>query len=191
MYNRKSIRLQNYNYSGGGIYFVTILTKDRKCCLSEIKDYGAVLLEPGKIVDRFWNELTIRYQDIILDEYIVMPNHLHGIICIAGDEAIHELPLQNTAGRRKMMLSKMVGYFKMNSAKEINTIQGSAGSPFWHRNYFERIIRNEKELNNVRQYIHYNPAKWQMDYENPENYIESDEKLKTYYNSIWSKGGDS
>ena len=98
-----------------------------------------------------------------MDEFIIMPNHIHGIIFIVG--AIHELPLQKY--RRKMLLPKVIGYFKMNTAKQFNQILNRTGQPFWQRNYYEHIIRNEKELNRIREYIQNNPLKWELDRENP------------------------
>ena len=109
-----------------------------------------------------------------------MPNHLHGIILITDVEAIHELPLQESMNvgtihelslreRRNMLLPKVIGYFKMNSAKIINQKISSSGTSLWQRNYYEHIIRNESELDRIREYIVNNPIKWTLDYDNPDS----------------------
>ena len=96
---------------------------------------------------------------------VIMPNHLHGIIIINETPvgAIHELPLQ----RRNMLLPKIIGYLKMNTAKRINQLRDNSGTPVWQRNYYERVIRNDHELQSVRQYIDDNPIKWAEDENHP------------------------
>jgi putative transposase len=98
-----------------------------------------------------------------------MLNHVHEIIVLTEPvEAFHESPLPKTMHqRRKMKLSKIIGRVKITSAKEINILQRTPGIPVWQRNYYEHIIRNEKELNNIRGYIINNPIKWATDDENP------------------------
>ncbi|MEW6376427.1 MAG: transposase [Thermodesulfobacteriota bacterium] len=153
--HRKSIRLKNYDYSQPGGYFVTICTNSREF-------YFENLPELKQIVQNQWKGLEKKYLEIELDEFIVMPNHIHGIIFIVG--AIHELPLQN---RRNMILPKAIGYFKMNTSRQFNQILNRTGQPFWQRNYYEHIIRNERELSRIREYIQNNPLKWELDRENP------------------------
>ena len=131
-----------------------------------------------------WEELPMRFPQVGLDTFVVMPNHLHGIVIIksgtAGDGgpvmAIHELPLREPykpsppstrAERRRMLLPKIIGYFKMNSAKRINRLRNTSGTPVWHRNYYEHIIRSEGELACIREYIQNNPMHWELDKENP------------------------
>ena len=101
-----------------------------------------------------------------------MPNHIHGIILIIDKDstvgAIHELPLQNgRKQRREMLLPKIIGYFKMNTAKQINKLLNRSGQKFWQRNYYEHIIRNKYSLEQIQEYVHYNPLKWELDRENP------------------------
>jgi REP element-mobilizing transposase RayT len=105
-----------------------------------------------------------------------MPNHFHGIITINNHVgAIHELPLHELPlqiepkQRRKMLLPKIIGFLKMNSAKEINQIRATLGYPVWQRNYYEHIIRSEEEMNRIHRYIIDNPAKWAEDENNPTN----------------------
>lgn len=134
-----------------------------------------ILNQFGEIVLEYWNSLTGRYTNIELDKFVVMPNHIHGIIkIIDGVGAIHELPLQGKdctnqqIERRIMLIPKAIGYFKMNAAKQINRLRNTAGIPFWQNNYYEHIIRNVDKLNKIREYIQNNPLKWHLDRENPE-----------------------
>ncbi len=152
--HRKSLRLSGYNYSQTGAYFITMCVNNREL-------YFENFPELKNILHTKWTELERKFQEIELDEFVIMPNHLHGILFIVG--AIHELPLQN---RHNMVLPKAIGYFKMNTAKLINQMLNRSG-PFWQRNYYEHIIRNENELNRIREYIQNNPLKWELDRENP------------------------
>jgi REP element-mobilizing transposase RayT len=130
-----------------------------------------------------WDGLQQCYEGIELDAFIIMPNHVHGIVVIRPRvRAIHELPVQQIhesplpstplvsariAGRRGMLLSKIVGRFKMVSAKQINDLRQSRGRPLWQRNYYEHIVRDDESLNRIRQYIVDNPGQWEFDQENP------------------------
>jgi putative transposase len=165
---RKSIRLKEYDYSSPGEYFITICTNGRDCILGEIVDEKMRLSTIGDVVKKYWEEIPKYYQDIEIDEFIIMPNHIHGIIVLTEPVgAIHESPLPTTAQqRRKMKLSKIIGRFKMKAAKEINLQRSMAGISVWQRGYYEHVIRSEKELNNIRDYIINNPIKWVSDEEN-------------------------
>jgi REP element-mobilizing transposase RayT len=178
--NRKSLRLPNYDYSGNGAYFITICIKNRECLLGKGCDRKVILNEFGLIVTKIWSSLTTRYEQIELDEFVVMPNHIHGIIIINPVGTIHELSLQGELSlqklskelsikeRRKMLLPKAIGYFKMNSAKQINQMRQTVGMSLWQSNYYEHIIRDETALNRIREYIINNPLKWHEDIENPQ-----------------------
>jgi len=126
----------------------------------------------GKIVREIWTDLPNHYA-IELDEFVIMPNHVHCIIIINDSPvgAIHESPLQRdtVSKRRKMLLSKTIGRFKMTSAKRINLCRKSPGIPVWQRGFYEHIIRNDADLHRIREYITNNPLKWALDEENPEN----------------------
>ena len=128
---RKSLRLKEYDYSREGAYFITICTYNRECILlGNVIDGEMILNQFGNIVLECWNSLTGRYTNIELDKFVVMPNHLHGIIKII-DRAIHESPLQSnkTMERRRMLIPKVVGYFKMNAAKQVNITRNTSGIP--------------------------------------------------------------
>ena len=169
MKNRRSIRLKEYDYSQSGAYFVTVCTNNRECLFGEIVDGEMVLNDAGRIVQTVWNSLPSRFPELELDTFVVMPNHIHSIIAITNVGAIHELPLppNDPMYRRRMLIPKIIGYAKMNTAKRINQSRNTRVNPVWHRNYYEHVIRNENELNDVRQYIVDNPAKWDTDEENP------------------------
>ena len=131
-------------------------------------------------VEWVWHELPLEFPAISLDAFVVMPNHIHGIIIIeAGDGALpgdegdnlrHVRPDRLPENeRRLMLLPKAMRYLKLNSAKRINNLRGVRYAPVWQRSYYEHIIRSEEELNRVRQYIHDNPDQWARDRENPAN----------------------
>ena len=132
--NRHSIRLPNYDYGQDGVYYVTICTFNRECLFGDVVDGTMELNEFGEIVAECWNNIHGQFPNVELDQWVIMPNHVHGIIHIVG--AIHELPLQviGRKQRRNMLLPKMVGYFKMNAAKRINLLRDNSGwypsSPF-------------------------------------------------------------
>ena len=181
---RRSIRLKEYDYSRPGAYFITICTDKGKNVFGAIADGEMQLDEYGVIAERYTEKISRRFQGAKVDKYVIMPNHIHMIIGIIV-EAIHELPLQpdvDTLGtRRKMLIPKIVGYYKMNVSRDINRIQHKTAFPVWQRNYYEHIIRNERELNHIRRYVINNPAQWEYDREN-RNGIPIDEKCK-----FWDK----
>jgi putative transposase len=176
----KTIRLPDYDYSQPGAYFVTICTRERACIFGDIANGEMYLNELGRIIWNIWQSLPARYPQINLGPAVVMPNHFHGIVEIVHFvAAIHELPLQNAQfllhqsvpdsndpiQRRKMLLPKVMGYFKMNSARDINQLLNTPGTPVWQRDYYERIIRDEQEYTRIARYIENNPLHWMMDEE--------------------------
>ena len=160
---KNSLRLDNYNYSWAGAYFITICSYKKESLFGKINDYSMQLNNFGKIVQRCWEQIPRKYKNIELGDFVIMPNHIHGIIWIIG--VIHELPLW--VERKKMLLSKIIGRFKMNSPKLISNIRNSAGSHIWQRGYYDHIIRNDEDLNNIKQYIQTNP----QNLETGNNYI--------------------
>ncbi len=166
-HHRGSIRLRGYDYSQQGAYFVTICAQNGECLFGEVVDGKMQLNECGNIVQEFWNRITMRFSNVRVDVHIVMPNHIHGIIVIADKCRGGVSPPQ-----KKRTLGQIVAYFKYQSTKEIlNTPQCgcSTGTTIWQRNYYEHIIRNQEDLNQIRQYIMKNPLKWELDSENPQN----------------------
>jgi putative transposase len=163
-HHRRSIRLKEYDYSSPGEYFVTICTKDKHFIFGEIINNEMVLNNYGLIVNHTWNDLINHVADIELDSFVIMPNHIHGIIVIidhlvgAGSEPA---PTMKRHG-----IPEIVRQLKTFSARRINEIRKTPRTPVWQRNYYEHIIHNEKELNIIRDYIMNNPAEWSQDEEN-------------------------
>jgi putative transposase len=151
---------------------VTACAHKRECVFGKIKGDKVVLAMPGEIVVKHWDDLPNHYP-IELDMYVVMPNHLHGIIIIKDQSvgAIHESPLQEETiiQRRKTLLPKIIGRFKMQTAKAINLVRKTQGVPVWQRNYYEHVVRNDADLHRIRKYIQDNPLRWAVDEENPGN----------------------
>ena len=186
---RKSVRLSEYDYSSSGWYFITICTQDHHELFGKIVDSKMILNEYGKIVGKVLLKLPQRYKNIKLDKYIIMPNHFHGIIVINNDNMnnndiycrgrvsrpVNPNRIETPNGRGNpaptmVTLGQIIAYFKYQSTKQINILFGSLpGTKLWQRNYYEHIIRNEKSLNKIRQYIIDNPPKWEIDKYNPKN----------------------
>ena len=164
---RKQIRLPNYDYSSPGAYFVTICTHDRRCILSEIA-VGALheapavsvrLTQIGQIVDEVIQSLPTRYVNLTVDQYVIMPNHIHLLLRIAAGRALREAPLREVGARS--LLSQAVGYLKMNSSKRIH--EKYPEMQVFQRSYHEHVIRGEEDYRQIREYIDTNPAKWAED----------------------------
>lgn len=160
MHHRRSIRLRDYDYAHAGAYFVTICVDKKERVLGEIANNELRLSTMGNIVRECWNNISEHFHHVELDEFVVMPNHLHGIIVIVDGHvgARHASPLQNARARGtgKGSLGAIIGSFKASSSKQ-------AGITLWQRNYYEHIIRNERELESIREYIFNNPFKWADD----------------------------
>ena len=164
---RRSIRLQNYDYSLTGAYFITMLTQDRKCLFGDIVDGEICLNDWGQTAQDEWEKSAQIRKEIELDAFVVMPNHIHGVIVITDGtgRATGRSPLQSGPSRRS--LSTLVGGFKAVVTKRINGARDIPGTAVWQRNYFEHVIRNEDSLSRIRRYILDNPARWEFDRENP------------------------
>ncbi len=162
---RKPLRLKEYDYSLEGSYFVTICTKDRENLFAQIVGGEMSLNQYGKIVQSCWEELPNHYSTIMLDEFVVMPNHVHGIIIIIDDVVGAGLRPAPTRDKR-YPLSEIIRAFKSFSARRINEKRNTLGISVWQRNYYEHIIRNERSLYKIREYIRTNPEQWIGDKEN-------------------------
>ncbi len=164
IHHRKSIRLQGHDYSGFGWYFITICTKNRECVFGEIKDEKMILSDMGKMAHKYWLEIPEHFNDIKLDEFVIMPNHVHGIIIIdvplsVGDR--HACPLPGAQKRNIQKLPSIIGSYKSTVTREIRK-QFDNHKFGWQRSYHDRIIRNNDELDRIREYIYYNPAKFEI-----------------------------
>jgi REP element-mobilizing transposase RayT len=158
-HHRRSIRLKDYDYSNAGAYFVTICAQNMECFFGEIRNGDMELNPYGSIVKNCWKDLINHYSYVELDALTIMPNHIHGIITIPAP----------TRTQKNHGLSEIVRALKTFSSRKINKLRNRKGVSIWQRNYYEHIIRNEKEMNKIREYIINNPLQWDLDKENPEN----------------------
>lgn len=173
---RRSLRLKEYDYSQEGAYFMTICTHNHKCLFGKIADYSMVLNGFGQIVHNEWMRTAIARPNVTIDAFIVMPNHLHGIIIVNGTNIRRGDPAGRPYtpiphGPPSNSIGAMVGQFKSLATKRINALRKTPGMRLWQRNYYEHVIRNEHDLNEIRQYILDNPVKWDMDENNPDRQI--------------------
>jgi len=173
IHNRQSIRLQGYDYSRSGIYFVTINIIDRNNkpgFLGKIVDGAMLLNELGKIVEEVWREIPNHFKGVELDAFIIMPDHMHGLIIINETEELSNNPdnliyqnrgvVSQELALKKRSLGSIVGSFKAEVSRRINRKLKTERASIWQRNFYERIIRDDKELEAVRCYIENNPANW-------------------------------
>ncbi len=182
-HRRRSIRLKGYDYSQKGAYFVTICAHNRERLFGGIVDGEMRLNDAGYAVEKWWLELPHKFPLVKMDEYVIMPNHFHGIVVIVGaDLRVCPTPCINpkTLSDKHIKgehvgspLHKMIQWFKTMTTNEYIRAVKRYELPFlhggfWQRNYYERIIRNEQELNKIREYIINNPLKWSLDSENPD-----------------------
>ncbi len=175
-HHRQSIRLRGYDYTQAGAYFVTIVAHERACLFGEIIDGVMHLNDAGRMVDAAWTALPQRFPAIELDAWITMPNHLHGIIVVGATLVVapDAVDVPDRAGTSPApTLGDIVGAFKsITTHAYIQGVHHRGWQPFnqrvWHRNYFEHIIRNEHDLNRIREYIVHNPLKWALDSEYPD-----------------------
>lgn len=187
---RHSIRLRGYDYASAGAYFVTVCTKDRACLFGSVVDSKFRPNDAGRIVQDAWNAIPGRCPGARIDTFVVLPNHIHGIVILVGaglalpdlitvpegaavgaglalpnpstvpEGAASSAPTPHTLG-------DIMRVFKSTSAIAVNRHLGRRGNPLWQRNFYERIIRDDTEMVHVREYIKTNPARWDTDTENP------------------------
>ncbi len=171
-HRRRSIRLKGYDYSEAGAYFITICTNHRECLFGDVVDGEMRLNDAGTMVRDVWRKISEHFSHADINEFVVMPNHVHGIILIYPNGrgmACHAPTHRQFAKPIAGSLSTIVGSLKSAITRQINQIHNTQGHPIWQGNYYEHIIRSEVEMNRVRQYIIDNPAKWDDDEDNPVN----------------------
>jgi REP element-mobilizing transposase RayT len=177
IHHRRSVRLKGYDYSQAGIYFITICTQNRECLLGEIINEAMKLSQFGSIAQQQWFEIEKRFPDIELDEFVVMPNHIHGILIhkfvgapLAGAQNAND-KIQTTVKGAPVLGSVIGGYKSLVIHHCLQHIKDSdskiALGKFWQRNYHEHIIRNEASLEKIREYVVNNPINWPVDELNP------------------------
>ena len=173
---RRRMRLEGYDYSTPGAYFVTACTQDRRPLFGRVID-GRMAANPlGTVVEDCWDELPDHYDSLALDAFILMPNHVHGVILLQDEPnntsvgaGLQPAIPRNDAARRHG-LPEIVRAFKTFSARKINRMRASTGASVWQRGFYDHVIRDEDELDRVRTYILDNPRKWSEDPDNPDNW---------------------
>jgi len=184
-HHRRSIRLKGYDYTQAGAYFVTLCVQGRECLLGAVTAGEMILNELGQIVREEWERSSEIRREIELDEFVVMPNHMHGIVWIIEPDNVRAhggapqpgspapivradgRPPQRAPQRAPKSLGSFVAGFKSAATKRINEQRGMPGVPVWQRNYYEHIIRNDADLQRIREYIVNNPLKWDLDQLHP------------------------
>jgi putative transposase len=181
VHHRRSIRLRGYDYAQPGEYFVTFCTFGREHLLGQIRNGEMVLSEIGEIAREEWLRTPIMRANVELDEFVLMPDHFHGIIVLHA-ERNGEPVRANCSSPRQFQQNSMTPFrspsktigaiirgFKSASTKRANELRDAPGLPLWQRNYYEHIIREQVELDRIRKYILLNPAGWTHDDEDLDN----------------------
>ena len=172
-HRRRSLRLRGYDYSSQGAYFITICTYQRDCLFGKVENGKMQLSSSGQIAEDCWKQVPMHSPNIELSEFIVMPNHLHGIVVVQHTTTWHRLDASSAATFGKMMkpnaLSTIVRSFKSATTRNINILRGAFGIPVWQRNYYDHIIRDAITYQRIEHYIRNNPSSWQQDQLHPAN----------------------
>ncbi|SYZ72078.1 conserved hypothetical protein [Candidatus Zixiibacteriota bacterium] len=165
---RRSMRLKDYDYSREGMYFVTVVTHQRTELFGQLDNGQVKLNDFGHLVLLEWEQTAKMRPNIELDQMVIMPNHIHGIIAIIEAKGV----CQYAPTKRRspsQTIGSIIRGFKSTTTSRINKLRNSPGQMVWQRNYYDHIIRNEDDLNEGRRYILNNPFKWHLDKENPAN----------------------
>ena len=178
---RRHLRLLGFDYSGESAYFVTICTRNRECLLGDVMKGKMRLNELGRMVQTVWDRLPERFPTVELAAFVVMPNHVHGILVVGAalappkrrkvwaGLALSQGGAASSAPTRfaSTTLGNVLRAFKSISAISVNRLLSRSGQPLWQRTYYEHVIRDEESLNRLREYIATNPLRWELDRENP------------------------
>jgi putative transposase len=177
--HHRSIRLPGYDYSQAGAYFVTIVAQDRRCLFGSVKDGEMELNSVGKMVEKVWLEIPEHFDGVNVGIFIVMPNHIHGIIEIdnenrlSGVEARHAVPLPQNIDNFEAFgkpvcgsIPTIIRSFKSEVTKRYHEMTNTKNTRLWQRNYYEHVIRNEMDYQTIYDYILTNPLNWEKDEEN-------------------------
>ena len=187
-HRRRSIRLQGYDYFQAGAYFVTICTQNGECLFWDATGEEAQPGAAGKMIQTVWDAMPAYYPGVDVDKFVVMPNHIHGIIIVGADPCACPAPRacpelgqpQGVAPTRykRLSLPDVVHRFKsMTTKRYADGVKQLGWPPFqgklWQRNYWEHVIRDEADYLRICEYIQNNPAKWAQDRLNPSAYPEN------------------
>ena len=171
---RQSIRLREYDYTQPGAYFVTVVTHLRKNLFGEIIDGQMFLNQAGKIVEQTWVNIPPHFPNTSCEIFVVMPNHIDGIIEIINDRIVgarHASPLRSRGinGVKPGSIGAIIGSFKSAATKQLHQTRTINQEKIWQRNYYEHIINDEHDYQQIADYIASNPLNWKCDHENPDN----------------------
>ena len=177
-YRIESTRLRHWDYGENGYYFITICVKNRECLLGSIKNGEMILSEIGRIAYQCWQEIPVHFPFVRLDKFVIMPNHVHGIIVIdkplnmnVETQNLASLQINNRFGPQSKNMASIIRGFKIG-VKKLITMENSRDTKFcvsvfqWQSRFYDHIIHNEAELHKIREYIVNNPLNWEAD----ENY---------------------
>jgi len=181
---RASMRLPGYDYSRPGAYFVTVCAQSRACLFGRIAGQEASVNAAGLMVSLVWKDIPVFYPGVGVDSLVVMPNHVHGILLLHGDDRVGSgqprgvAPTGSGQGDnmiRRMSVGDVVHRFKtMTTRRYVDGVRQLGWPAFaarlWQRNYYEHAIRNDVDMDRVRRYIEENPARWAFDHENPDSH---------------------
>ena len=170
-HRRQSIRLKEYDYCQPGAYFITICAHNSANIFGHCENGEIRLNGFGEIVRGEWLRTQALRLNAVMDEYVIMPNHIHGILVILEGcrGTLQRAPtVEQFSKPVSNSIPTIIRLFKSTTTKQINKVRQTPGLPVWQRNYYEHVIRNEDKLNKIRQYIQFNPLKWHLDRENPE-----------------------
>ncbi len=167
---RKETRLRGYDYAQSGLYFVTICCHERVPWFGVVRGGQMLMNDVGRVVSGCWEAIPAHYHGVVLDEFVLMPDHLHGVIgLLPGRDDLEEGERRNREGsaggmaprrarRASPLLGTVVGSFKSAAARLVNIHCGTSGATVWQRGYDEHIVRNEEDLRRIREYIAMNPS---------------------------------
>ena len=158
---RSGLRLKNFDYSTAAVYFLTICTSERKTILGACFEGNVRPSAMGRIVSECWFELPYHYARLELGVFVVMPNHVHGLISLRDSVGAGLRPAPTTAN-----LSEIVGVFKSFSSRQIHAANASSPKKIWQRGFHDHVVRNRNECERIKRYILHNPARWEFDREN-------------------------
>lgn len=161
MYHRRSPRLHNYDYTRGGVYFLTICTYRLAQIFGHVLDGNVVLNDLGRLVDEEWRKAADVRPTIEVDLHVVMPNHIHGILFKSESQRTSLSADKTTLPPDS--LGSIVAQFKSVVTKRSRQLANPPSMPIWKRNYYDHIVRNEQDLDRIRRYIMANPARWSED----------------------------
>jgi len=192
------------------MYFVTICVEGKACLFGEVVKGEMAVNGYGRIVQEEWGRSAEIRREIQLDEFVVMPNHVHGVVEIIESSSTGATVLTSAVGatgrspmsrnvvgahgraplqRRPRSLASLVAGFKSAATARINILRGTPDVPLWQRNYYEHVIRNEDDLRRIREYIQTNPVRWELDRENPAK--RGEDEFDRWLDSLsWKKGED-